>query len=546
MLANAPLPVVFLWHQHQPDYRTESGFFLPWVRLHACKDYAELPQRFSMYSVRQTMNIVPSLCDQLAAYSKEYTDPLERLSRIPSHELTSEQKVELFSWFRTATSATFRDRAPGFDKYFQRVLAGEWKSWLPRDWCDAVVLFHLMWIGSIQRQRPAIQRLLAKGSSFTETDKTLVLDEMLTIVASTIPILRQAQHTGVLELSTTPYHHPIAPLLFDTNVAARSTRGVLPSPAIRMGADARWHVQEAHRTMESTFGKRPAGIWPAEGSVSDDTLAMFIENNVQWVASDEYVLFESIDRNGTELESCTPVTYLVGEKRLTLLFRNRKLSDAIGFDYSTWQADAAVEHFVQTLLSLRLQICQVYGEDSLARAAVTIVLDGENCWEFYPNNGDNFLHALFTRLEHEQQQNTLQTITASDAAKREGWHAPLHSIWPGSWINSSFDIWIGTELKNRAWYWLGQASIAAGGNEHLCNIVRGAQASDYFWWYHSAHQAEHKYRFDEEFRLKIRTVLQQSNCDIPDELFKANFGLIDEDQVGNQQTTGAMTRSAQV
>lgn len=518
MQTNTPLRFSLLWHQHQPDYRTSTGFRLPWVRLHATKDYADLPLLLCEYKVVHTMNIVPTLIEQLQDYSPTYTDELERVSRVPSHVLNILQKEYLISMFQTAHRTTMVERFPRFTELYDDVHSNNWQGWLPKDWCDAIVLFHLMWMGYKSMQRQKISTLIQQGRAFTETQKIELLDEIHEILNSVLDVLKGAMLSGTLELSTTPMHHPILPLVIDTNVARESMSDTeLPYPAFSASEDARWHIREAEKIFTSTFGSTAVGMWPAEGAVSTAALELFAEHGVQWVATDELVLKNTLGTKSLPTSHFAPHRFSSPKGDISILFRDHELSDAIGFEYTTWAAETAADDFIRRLEERRRRIIEEHGVDALQHMVVPIILDGENCWEYYPNNGEDFLRVLLQKL---QDTPTLTSVYCSEASQPEHCIFPvLTSIQAGSWIAGNFAIWIGNNAKNNAWQLLHHARtrmIATGID--MWHAIYKAEASDWFWWYEERHNAQHAYTFDVAFRELLSEIYSACRAEPPQEL----------------------------
>ena len=521
MQTNTPLRYCILWHQHQPDYRTSEGFRLPWVRLHATKDYADLPRLLSEYTIVHTMNVVPTLLEQLQAYTPTYTDELERISRLPTHELTLDQKFVLVSVFRTAHKETMVSQYARLVELYADLQSDGWQRWLPSAWCDSIVLFHLMWMGSSNKKRPFIASLIAAGKNFTETQKLLLLDEIHTIINDVIPSIKKAAEIGVIELSTTPMHHPILPLVIDTAVAQESMSNVqLPNLRFHAPEDAQWHIHHGLKVFEHCFGFVPRGMWPAEGSVSSAALELFALKGIEWVATDEQVLKNSLGAQYIPSSHLAPHRFMATCGAIRLLFRDHEISDAIGFEYATWKAQSAADDFIRRLELRRTLIINEHGTEALEHMVVPIILDGENCWEFYPNNGEDFLRCLLSSLQSHSQ---LQSVTCSEATADEhcSVFADLKHVQAGSWIAGNFSIWIGNQAKNTAWSLLQQTRdmmISKGIN--MWHNIYKAQASDWFWWYDERHNAPHAYTFDAEFRKILTDVYIACSEPPPEQLLR--------------------------
>jgi len=507
-----PLRIALLWHQHQPDYRLNNEFVLPWVGLHAAKDYANLALLFEQYPmVRHTMNVVPSLMEQLDDVAKGMLDPLQKLFMQDAASYGQEEVTALVSWLKTAQFSTMVEPLPRFSALWNRLDAAHTLS--AQECTDLKVCFLLAWVGPMSRSLPTITSLLLKGALFAHSDVQAVLDVHKQLAADVVPILRRLNSAGVLELSTTPFHHPILPLLINSDVALQSSGSrLLPIPPIQRPNDARLHVQLALDSHTSRFGRAPSGMWPAEGAVSFEALSLLSKHGVRWAATDAQILASTLGEEHRTTSPFYPWEVSTPDGTICMLFRDRELSDAIGFSYATWNPQAAARDFLSRLEERRRIIVASDGEQALLHAVVPVILDGENCWEFYAENGKPFLEALLQLLS---QTAWIAPVTCSEAASPEHCVAGprLTAIHPGSWIDASFDVWIGSPSKNAAWTALGDVGTAVDGANPSTPIdtqqeFLAAQASDTFWWYHDRHAAPHKHVFDKLFRQRLSHVLE--------------------------------------
>lgn len=528
-----PLRLCFLWHQHQPDYTDNDGFFLPWVRLHAAKDYVDLLDIISDYQLKHTINVVPSLLHQLDEYGRGRKDPIQRLCDINPSELTHEQKAELAQWSATVQRHTMAEPLPRYNELFDDLINNSWNEFTDQDWLDVMVLLQLAWVGPVSRRKPIITSLIDKGRNFMHEDLGVVLSEHLHSISHVQPKLRQLADADLIEISVSPFYHPILPLICDTDSAREARRDIkVPDPPFRNVGDARWHVSSALDDWQQRSGTRPVGMWPAEGGISMQALNVMRSNGVVWTASDETVLRNSLG-NAWHSTSAYFVHHVPTESgSIAVLFRDHNLSDSIGFEYASWKASDAADNFVSRLKHIQTRIVQYNGEQALLNAVVPIILDGENCWEYYEGNGEPFLRELFTRLS---DTNAYQTVTCAEAiqpqtssdgssgsVRNKRTHI-LKSITAGSWINGTFDVWIGSPVKNRAWSLLNEVRALA--TWHLApgiwHDLTSLEASDWFWWYDEKHVAPHKHLFDEQFRKKLRelfikmNIIPSINLDIP-------------------------------
>jgi alpha-amylase/alpha-mannosidase (GH57 family) len=532
-----PLRIAILWHQHQPYYRVKDEFALPWVRLHAVKDYTDLPLIHTEFpSLKLTYNIVPSLLIQLDEYSKGVLDTVQRLTYIQAERLTLDDKQSILQLFFLCNHNTMLYPYDRYRELYEQSRDADFAlhHWTTQEWLDLQVWYNLTWIGELSRRNSAIQSLLHKSRGFTENDKQIVLLHHRLLLRSMNPLLTELQSSSMAELSVTPLYHPILPLIIDTNSALSATPDItLPEKGYSQPSSASVHLRRGVEVFEQHLSSRPHGIWCSEGSVSNQTLDLLTEYSFTWTATDEAVLFNTItNTQGAEFHHTDKYfPYKVrttSGKDVTIFFRDHELSDAIGFVYSQWDTNSAVNDFVGRLHGIRNNLIEKYGEDILLNAVVPIILDGENCWEYYKQNGVPFLRGIYEKLTTDS---TLSTVTFSDILESNTEYRRLDSgITSGSWIFGNFKIWIGHEEKNTAWTELSKARDMYEENKNTMNEQSSheahehlliAEGSDWFWWYGDDHSAESRTVFDDIFRYHLRSVYTLCNVDIPNRLFQS-------------------------
>lgn len=513
-----PLRICFLWHQHQPDYRADGRFFLPWVRLHAAKDYSDLLLIMRDYPLVHTVNVVPSLISQLEDYEAGLVDVVQELCEIPSEEFTYDQQEALLTWVRTLQFQTMVSPFPKFKRIWEESVTNGNRTLSEQEITNLKGMFNLAWVGPVSRANDArLCDMMESNRDFTTLDVAYILDVHIQLCKKFMQLLNDSQSKGAVEVSITPFYHPILPLLVDTDVAFESNLNSMPL-ATRFA-----HIDSADRQVKDALSfwsersVQPAsGMWSAEGAISEATLDILARHSVRWTASDETVLRKSLAEEWDETATFFPYEMETRNGEIGLLFRDHSLSDAIGFEYAGWDPTTAAHDFVRRLESRRSLIVMHHGEQGLSNAIVPIFLDGENCWEFYHGNGEQFLRAMFELLANNQR---FETVTCTQAIQSTSKRV-LHKLIPGSWINGDFEVWIGTEVKNLAWKLLGEAHQAVAGMvvdsvppsvlQQLHNTLMILEASDWYWWYHGQHQAQHKDRFDEMFRHHLQFVFTQT------------------------------------
>ncbi len=541
--ARAPIGLVFLWHFHQPWYRGFGGgpATLPWVRLHALKDYADLPAILAEEPrVPHAANLVPALLDQIELAAAGASDAFLEVARAPVSSWDEAavdfaldnffsahpQRIEPLSHYAELARRRARALAHGREALRAEFTADELR--------DLVVLFHLAWSGETLSRDPLLVKLRRHGHRFSEEEKEALLDRQAAFLSETIPAWKRAFQSGVVEAATSPYHHPILPLLISSE-AGREALPQLPSPSLRLHRpeDARAQIALGLATFERHFGFRPKGMWPPEGAISEAALALIREAGISWVASDEEVLFHSLPASRLAFEPGDRARTLFRPYTLSsapspaIFFRDRVLSDRIGFSYATWPAADAAADFVARLLSIH----EAAPDRGLT---VPVILDGENAWESYPQNGALFLRALAAAIAAEPR---IRTMTPSQALAQEP-PAPLERLVAGSWVNGNLTTWVGAPAKNRAWDLLIRAretlgpeiagvepvppaQIAAGlatPAQAAQGALFAAEASDWFWWFGDDHTSAHDPVFDALFRNHVASAYRALGHGVPADL----------------------------
>ncbi len=564
-MADSRLKVIFLWHMHQPDYRDPEGgtALLPWVRLHGVKDYLDMVTLLDDFpGIRQNFNLVPSLLDQLSEYvDGKLSDRGLELSRKEAAALDAAERAELLESF---FHVHWDNLVKPYPRYWEllkkrgfhppRAALNEIQRYFSdQELLDLQVWYNLVWIDPLfRREYELLPRLLARGRNFSEPEKLELLELQRRICARIVPAYRERAAAGRIELSTTPYYHPILPLLLDS-ACARVSRPHDPQPKLRFlhPEDAQIQIRRAVKRHTEFFGQPPQGMWPSEGAVSQELIPLIHAAGIRWIATDEAVLANSeplIDKVHSEISPALPTARFhawevrEGSARAKVIFRDHELSDLIGFVYSHWNEQQAADDFIGRLLKIKRTLGSRAGE-----SVVAIILDGENAWEHYQDDGAPFLRELYGRLQGSAE---LEATTIGDYLAGRQRPAPrLRRLHPGSWIDASFRIWIGHPEKNRAWELLGEARrelILAGpgrqnepqkgpvepptekladasamGMNRAWEHLYKAEGSDWFWWYGDDHSSENDAVFDELFRRHLMAVYRHAGLEIPENLHQS-------------------------
>lgn len=509
---------------------------MPWVRLHGTKDYYDMVAILDEFpTIKQTFNLVPSLLEQIEEYSRgEAIDDHLELSRKNASELTDADKAEILANFFKANYETMIKPHPRFDQLYilRRQGAGKFSD---SDWRDLQVWSNLAWFDPMFHQDKPVKGMLARGKQFSEKDKNQLLDFQQDVIGKIIPKYKEVAQRGQIELSVTPYFHPILPLLIDTEIARQSVPQIsLPENRFRRPEDARLQVQSAIEFFESRFGFRPLGMWPSEGSVSAQVVPLLAEQGIKWIATDEEILAMSLGkgvRGGgddsliTTGELYQPYQITVDGKSIDIFFRDHAISDLIGFVYSRFDPQDAAADFVGKLEAIEANL-----KRKGRNGTVCVALDGENAWEYFADDGRPFLKALYKRLtEHP----TIKTATFAEAIGNGSEKGTLKRLHPGSWINHNFNIWIGHKEDNKAWDLLFAAreELAKRANEvKLDNQndklslamkeILVAEGSDWCWWFGDEHHSPDNDRFDQLYRSHLMNAYELLGLIVPPDLQK--------------------------
>jgi alpha-amylase/alpha-mannosidase (GH57 family) len=510
---------------HQPFYKDliSGEYKLPWTRMHALKDYYGMAQILEEFpNVRQTFNLVPSMMVQVAEYAAgKAVDPFLQVVLKPAEQLSAEDRAFLLRHSFYSDPQHMIYRYPRYGELYnaaQAQGASAASTFGIEDFRDLQMWSQMAWFDeSFQERDSEVRQWIERGRGFTLADQRRMGEKQREICFEVLPEYRKLAASGQIEISTTPFYHPILPLLCDSDIA-RVSHPHVPLPArFRYTGDARLQLRMAREYIEREFGVAPAGLWPSEGSVSDEVFSIAAEEGFQWAATDSGVLNRTLSR-GVPVEGLyRPYRWHQGERALNVLFRDHYLSDLIGFVYSKMDAAQAADDFLRRIRENCAGILSS-GRDAL----VPIILDGENAWEYYPRNGRPFLRELYQRISNDSG---LRAITVSEATKLLQ-PEPLDHVFPGSWINANFDVWIGAEEDNQAWAQLLLAretydaapNAAPEKRKMALEELLIAEGSDWCWWYGPEHDSANRPEFDQLYRSHLANVYRFLDQMPPEEL----------------------------
>jgi alpha-amylase/alpha-mannosidase (GH57 family) len=502
MTTARPVELLLIWHQHQPDYRDPrtGAARLPWVRLHVAKDYVDMARRLARFpDVRVTFNLVPSLVDQIEAAARGAPDELfDLLARDPETLSAEERTFAAARCLQVPPHALSRWPAMRLCHEASR-RAGRLE---PGALLALEVWFLLAWLDPFFHAEPEARAAIEADGSFTHAHREALLTLHAKLLGDVVPAHRELADRGQVELSASPYYHPILPLVVDVRSLGRA-RPDLPVPREPFAApeDARRQVAMALDRHAEVFGRRPLGMWPSEGSVSPEVAAIAAQEGVRWLATDEAVLRRSLGGAWRPGAHYGPWRLETPAGDVTLFFRDHELSDRIGFVYQRWDAKAAVEDFLARLRRIGSE------HSGGSPAVVSVILDGENCWEGYADDGGPFLDQLYAALGSAPD---IRTTTPAAVLAGGGSWPRLPDLHTGSWIDADFHIWAGHPEKNRAWELLSRAraTLAARPDADPAgweSLMR-AEGSDWFWWFGDDHYTADKLVFDALFREHLGAI----------------------------------------
>jgi len=541
------LRVVVLWHQHQPFYKdlVSGEYRLPWVRLHALKDYYGMVKLLDEFSnVHQTFNLVPSLITQIQDYvTGAAHDPFLDVAAKPAKDLTPHERRFALQYLFQANPTHLIGRYPRYRELWDRFRSGGGnpeavdKYFSAQDFTDLQVLSQIAWFDEFFLDDADIKGLIQKGRDYSLEDQSFVMDRERELLAKVLPAHATAAQQGHIEISASAFYHPILPLVCDTNVGAVSSPGLpLPQNRFRHPEDAREQLLRGLNLHQEVFGIRPQGVWPSEGSVSEEVLGIAQNLGVKWMATDEEVLGRSLgvsfgrDGHGHLPPELARKLYTIhrfesDQAEVNLIFRDHTISDLIGFVYSGMAPQDAASHLMHNIKQSAQPILDA-GHD----AVVPIILDGENAWEYYPQSGREFLRRFYDALQREAG---VEATTVSEAIQRHQDFSPLKSLVPGSWIHANFNVWIGAPEDNRAWDYLSHArnfydQVAPQADEAQRQLafeeILIAEGSDWNWWYGPEHHSANDREFDELYRKHLSNIYQLLGSRPPDYLAQPIIG----------------------
>lgn len=529
------LSIAFYWHMHQPVYQLSptGDFLMPWVRLHAVKDYLDMALWAKKFDkLKLNFNFVPVLINAIINYGEnEAHDIHSRLTITPQDELTNEDKIFILNNFFDANYQTMILANPEYHRLYQIVQSSgteDTSIFSNQEYADLMALFNLAWIDpSFKTSNSELKKLVKKGKNYTLEDRIAIIQIQRDIIKKIIPTIRKLIEKNKIEITTSPYYHPILPILLDYKNIKKNSSPANDLQDLKTDLDAKMQTKMALDRIEEVFGKRPRGVWPSEQCVSAKTLEMLSSLGVEWSLSDEGILANSInfefehDFKGYIKEPyhlLKTYKYKTSTSDLKMVFRESTIPNLIGFEYQNHNPIATANDLYDRIKVLQSKILSSPDNEHL----LTIALDGENCWENYLEDGASFLKTLYTLITEDD---SLETVLLSDYLEKTKEDRLLPKIASGSWINRNFKLWIDEPVKDIAWTYLKRV------RQDFANFVKReplnpnielarrelfiCEGSDWFWWYGEPNDSGRDNIFDFLFRTHLKNVYRYLDLDTP-------------------------------
>lgn len=532
------LSIAFIWHMHQPNYQAQPNGIrlMPWARLHAIKDYLDMLLFLDKFpNLKLNFNLVPVLIDAIEDYANNGAHDIHsRLTVTPIDDLSVDDKQYILNYFFDANYANLIAHHEYYSElYHKRYLKEEVniEDFSDQEFSDIMMWFNLVWFDPMWKTvYPELDNLYKKQKDYSLEDRITVIDVQRKIIAKIIPAFKKYQDENRIEITTSPYYHPILPIMFDMNVAKKSAiRHPLPDCKSSMAEEAKTQIKMALDRMERTFGKRPKGLWPSEHCVSPKTLDCFADLGIKWTVSDEGILANSIKKEFVRdfkgfledpYDLCSSYSYeSKSNKKVGIIFRDAVIPNLISFEYPHHDSVVAASDLYSRIKTIQNKLVNSPDENHL----LTIAMDGENSWESYSHDGTLFLKTLYKLISRDE---SLSTVLVSDYVDNATHVKPLENLASGSWINRDFQLWIAEPTKNLAWKYLcnTQADLKEfekdkSIDKRLIEIARNelyiAQGSDWFWWYGEPNDSGQDHIFDYLFREHLKNIYLVLNKKVP-------------------------------
>lgn len=513
------LSIAFYWHMHQPVYQLtpEGDYIMPWVRLHAVKDYLDMPLFVEKFkNLKLNFNIVPVLFDALIDYGeKGLHDIHSRLTVTDIDDLTDDDKEFIINNFFDSNYHSMILPNEEYNRLYQKYqLKGEnnINIFSKQEYSDLMALFNLAWFDPVYKKLfPRLQELIEKGKNYTLQDRIDIIEIQRDIIRQIIPTYKRLAKSGKIEITTSPYYHPILPILLDINSVRNKNNESLSN--LNMELDAKNQTIMALDRIEELIGIRPKGVWPSEQCVDSNVMEMLSEIGVNWTIADEKILSDSINFEFARdfrgyMEDPYHLLKSYNYKGTNIIFRDSLIPNLIGFEYPNHSPEVTANDLYDRLKVIQSKLLSSPDENHL----LTIAMDGENCWENYTADGDTFLTHLYSLIENDP---TLETVLISDYIEKDT-QKPLAKIVPGSWISRNFKLWIDEPLKDLAWNYLrmvredfteyAEKNLSGSNIDLARRELYICEGSDWFWWYGEPNDSGRDNIFDYIYREHLKNI----------------------------------------
>ena len=521
---------------HQPVYEIEGTYLMPWARLHAVKDYLDMVLILEKYpKLKLNFDVVPALMDTIVDYVQGKHDIHSELSVSDVYNMSEDEKAFVINNFFTPKFETMIFRSKNYENLYQKRFSKETctsEDFSEQEISDLMALFNLVWIDSVHYSRyPRLQELWDKQYNYSIEDRIEIINIHRQIIDEIIPTYKKYIAEGRIEMTTSAYYHSILPILIDLKTSTKSTMTTegLP-PNWNLIEDARAQIRKALDRVEEIMGTRPKGFWPPELCLGPKTLEIFAKEGIEWTISDEGILSDSIkfdfvrDFKGNlndPYHLLKVYEYNTKNSPVDIIFRDRSIANLINFEYADVDSKMASNDLYKKIKVIQSKLLVSPDDTHL----LTIALDGENCWENYQNDGNEFLNNIYSYIENDD---TLETVLITDYIKKDKHKKELNKIYSGSWIDKTFQYWIGESTKNKAWSYLKETrdvyeDFSKNNKDHpkLKTAYRElmiAEGSDWFWWYGEPNNSGQDYVFDYMYRERLKNVYLALGLEPPQHL----------------------------
>ncbi len=533
------LSVAFVWHFHQPNYQTQQGGIrlMPWARLHAIKDYLDMVLILDKFpKIKLNFSIVPALLDAIKDYAdNDAHDIHSKLTVTPVEELSDDDKLYILNYFFDANYENLISKNERYNELYMKRYSGEEVSiedFTLQEYSDLMMLFNLIWFDPIWKNvYPELKAFEEKGRNYTLEDRKKLIDLNRTIIKQIIPTFKKYQDEGRIEIITSPYNHPIIPILINPNDLKTDTlKNPMPDCKIALMVDAKEQIKLSTEKITEIFGRPPKGMWPSEHCISQKTLDVLANLGFEWVITDESVLSNSIKKEFIrDFRGCYEDPYDVCSlylyktkrgKEINIVFRDSVIPNLISFEYAHHDSILSANDLFDRIKTVYDKLRNSPDKKHL----FTIAMDGENSWDSYPMDGAIFLERLYSLINEDK---VINTVLISDyISENKKTEKLLKKVAPGSWVNQEFQLWIAEPTKNLAWKYLVQARNDLQDAEKSGRLTKEqiksakqeiyvAEGSDWFWWYGEPNNSGQDHIFDFLFREHLKNVYNSLEIPVP-------------------------------